>query len=339
MLGPVVLDVEGLALTDADRNRLRHPQVGGVILFARNVDNPSQVAALCAEIRALRSPELLITVDQEGGRVQRLKYGFTDVPPMRRLGDRWDVDAAGALEDAHACGLVIGAELALHGIDFSFAPVLDVDHGGSSVIGDRAFHRDPAAIIVLADAVQRGFRDAGVNTVGKHYPGHGYVRADSHHEVPIDERPYAEIEAADLKPFAALAMNGMGAVMPAHVIYTQVDAHPAGFSSKWLKEILRSKLHFDGMIFSDDLMMEGASVAGGVTARAHAALDAGCDMVLLCNDPTRADELLAGLSSRAVADTLAVRSARMRVRREALVAPGFAQRLVAAQRRVLAIPR
>ena len=311
-LGPVMVDVEGPRLTAADLARLRHPQVGSVILFARNFESPRQLVELTREIRGLRRPMLPIAVDHEGGRVQRFKRGFTAIPPMRDLGRRFDDDNAAGLAAARACGFVIGSELQAHGVDFSFTPVLDLDHGGSSVIGDRAFHRDPATVTLLARALQEGLARSGMNCVGKHFPGHGYVRGDSHHEVPVDGRTFKEIEREDLQPFATLARTGMGGIMPAHVIYPAVDDKPAGFSRKWLQDILRRKLRFDGVIFSDDLSMEGASTAGGVVERAVAALDAGCDVVPICNDPASADRLLRGLGSRPVAQSLSPRLEKMR---------------------------
>ncbi len=321
-LGPAMVDVVGLTLTPEDAKRLRHPRVGSVILFARNFESPLQVLELCRAIRALRKPELLIAVDHEGGRVQRFRKGFTLVPPMAALGKLWDRDPEGALDSARGCGFVIASELQAHGVDFSFAPVLDVDYGESGVIGDRAFHREPMAIAALGGAFQEGLGAGGMIAVGKHFPGHGWVRADSHHDVPVDERSLAEITAADLVPFQRLASK-LGGVMPAHVIYPKVDPRPAGFSPVWLKEILRGKLGFDGVIFSDDLSMEGARTAGGVVARAHAALDAGCDVVPLCNNPAAADELLQGLERRPIAPTLAPRLERLRgksVTRAALAA-------------------
>jgi len=311
-LGPVMLDVAGLELTPDDIERLQHPQVGGVILFARNFAAPLQLIQLAHSIRELRTPHLLIAVDHEGGRVQRFRHGFTTIPPMRELGKLWDRDPAQALAAARGCGFVIGSELQAHGVDFSFAPVLDVDYGESSVIGDRSLHADPNVIAVLAEALQAGLTAAGMASVGKHFPGHGYVRADSHHEVPVDERTLTEITQRDLVPFQRMVRSGMGGVMPAHVIYPKVDAKPAGFSSVWLQRILREKLGFDGLVFSDDLSMEGASTAGGVMARANAALNAGCDVVLLCNDPRAQDTMLEGLERRPVAPTLARRLERMR---------------------------
>lgn len=307
-----MVDVAGLELTPDDIERLQHPQVGGVILFARNFAAPLQLIQLAHSIRELRTPHLLIAVDHEGGRVQRFKHGFTTIPPMRELGKLWDRDPAQALAAARGCGFVIGSELQAHGVDFSFAPVLDVDYGESSVIGDRALHADPNVIAVLAEALQAGLTAAGMASVGKHFPGHGYVRADSHHEVPVDERTLTEITQRDLVPFQRMVRSGMGGVMPAHVIYPKVDGKPAGFSSLWLQKILREKLSFDGLVFSDDLSMEGASTAGGVMARTNAALNAGCDVVLLCNDPRAQDTMLEGLERRPVAPTLARRLERMR---------------------------
>ena len=296
-LGPAMLDLAGVQLSAGERDLLRHPLVGGVILFSRNYRSPQQLVELCAAIRALRTPELLIAVDHEGGRVQRFQEGFSRIPAMRRLGEAWDRDPGKACAAARDIAYVLAGELLACGVDFSFTPVLDVDFGASGVIGDRALHSDPVAIAQLAASLIAGLRDAGMASVGKHFPGHGHVRADSHLAVPVDERSYAEIEAADLLPYRQLIKLGLAAVMPAHVIYPEVDAHPAGFSAAWLQRILRSQLGFDGMIFSDDLSMEGASVAGGVVARAQAALSAGCDMVLLCNAPEAAPELLAGLSA------------------------------------------
>ena len=290
--GPVMLDVEGLELTAADRERLAHPLVGGVILFTRNYADRAQLAALTASIRALRDPALVIGVDHEGGRVQRFRAGFTAIPPMRLLGETWDRDVAQAARDAEALGRTIAGELRPFAIDFSFAPVLDLAYGSSAVIGDRAFHRNPNAVAHLATALRRGLNAGGMAAVGKHFPGHGFVAADSHTDVPVDGRPMAAIAADDLVPFGALVRGGLEAVMPAHVIYPEIDAKPAGYSRIWLKEILRGRLGFDGMIFSDDLGMAGAHTAGDIVARAEAAVEAGCDVVLVCNDAAASDELL-----------------------------------------------
>ena len=310
MLGPVMLDIAGTELTAEDEARLRHPNTGGVILFSKNYQNPSQLAALTAAIHALRNPPLLIAVDHEGGRVQRFREGFTVVAAMRELGKIWDQSAAQARHLAIKTGYVLASELRAHGVDFSFTPVLDLDYGESGVIGDRAFHRYPQAVSDLAQNLIVGMRKAGMASVGKHFPGHGYVRADSHLEIPVDDRDLVDLELEDLVPFRQLGHFGMTAIMPAHVIYPKVDSQPAGYSAVWLKEILRGRLEFDGVIFSDDLSMEGARGVGGVVARASAALNAGCDMVLLCNDGTGADELLDGLSWTTPAVSLA-RMARM----------------------------
>jgi len=299
-LGPVMLDVAGLRLTPEEREILRHPGVGGVILFARNFRSPPQLLALTAEIRALRQPEVLIAVDHEGGRVQRFQEGFTRIPPMRLLGERWETDAAQARSLAEATGYIVAVELRTHGVDFSFAPVLDVDFGSSSIIGDRAVSDAPAVIAALAGAFVAGSTAGGAASVGKHFPGHGYVKADSHVDVPVDERDLDEIEANDLLPYRELIRHGLDGIMPAHVIYPKVDKRPSGFSPVWLKEVLRGRLGFGGMIFSDDLSMEGASVAGGVLQRAEAALAAGCDMILVCNAPRAAAEVLDGLKARPV---------------------------------------
>lgn len=290
--GPVMLDVEGLALTADDRERLAHPLVGGVILFTRNYADRGQLAALTASIRALRDPALVIGVDHEGGRVQRFRAGFTAIPPMRLLGETWDRDVAQAARDAEALGRMIAGELRPLAIDFSFTPVLDLAYGSSAVIGDRAFHRNPNAVAHLATALRRGLNAGGMAAVGKHFPGHGFVAADSHTDVPVDGRPMAAIAADDLVPFGALVRGGLEAVMPAHVIYPDVDAKPAGYSRVWLQEVLRGRLGFDGMIFSDDLGMAGAHTAGDIVARAEAAVEAGCDVVLVCNDAAASDDLL-----------------------------------------------
>ena len=300
-LGPAVIDVAGAELSDADRERLRHPAAGGVILFSRNFESCEQLSSLTAEIERLREPALPICVDHEGGRVQRFREGFSAIPPMRELGRQWDRDREAARAAARAIAYIVGAELAAHGIDFSFAPVLDLDYGGSSVIGDRALHFDPTAVGALGASIVQGFAEAGMGAVGKHFPGHGYAEADSHVTVPRDERKLVEIQRKDLVPFRMAIEAGLAAVMPAHVVYAQVNAEPAGYSRFWLQEILRGKLAFEGLIFSDDLSMEGASTAGGVAQRARVALDAGCDMVLLCNDPQGQEALLQSLADTALA--------------------------------------
>jgi beta-N-acetylhexosaminidase len=308
--GPVVLGIEGVALTAADRLRLTHPLTGGVILFARNFESPGQLQRLTSEIHALRTPALLIAVDHEGGRVQRFHEGFTAIPTMRTLGEQWDRDVAGAGREATRIGYTLASELRAHGVDFSFTPVLDLDHGASAVIGDRAFHRNPNAVAHLSAALHDGLRAGGMAGVGKHFPGHGFVAADSHTEVPVDARSLTEMIADDLVPFAALVARGLEAIMPAHVIFPAIDSQPAGYSRKWLQEILRDRLAFDGLVFSDDLGMAGASAAGDLVARASASLAAGCDMVLACNDFAAADLLLASMKE-VPNDDLARRTAAM----------------------------
>ena len=290
--GPVFLDVAGLELAAGERERLAHPLTGGVILFARNFDSPEQLSALTTAIRGVRTPQLLIAVDHEGGRVQRFRQGFTSIPAMRTLGEQWDHDLVAATREAVRLGWTIATELRACGIDFSFTPVLDLDHGTSTIIGDRAFHRNPNAVAHLGCALHSGLRSGGMSAVGKHFPGHGHVAADSHVEVPVDDRSLAALLAADLVPFAALAKAGLEAVMPAHVIYSAIDPQPAGYSSFWLSQMLRGRLGFDGMVFSDDLGMAGAQGAGDMVARADAACAAGCDMVLVCNDSAAADTVL-----------------------------------------------
>jgi beta-N-acetylhexosaminidase len=305
---PIILDVAGLTLNTADRRRLAHPLTGGVILFARNWQDRAQLGSLCAEIKAVRE-DLLILVDHEGGRVQRFKTdGFTHLPPMRALGELWMKDALKATDVATACGYILAAELRACGVDMSFTPVLDLDFGGSSVIGDRAFHRDPRVAAMLAKSLMHGLLQAGMSSCGKHFPGHGFVKADSHTEIPVDSRSLKTILADDAAPYAWLSTS-LHSVMPAHVIYPKVDSRPAGFSSKWLNDILRAQQGFTGAIFSDDLSMEAATLIDGkrvtYTQAAVVALNAGCDMVLLCNqsvgDEGKAvDELLDGLTAAAV---------------------------------------
>jgi beta-N-acetylhexosaminidase len=298
-LGPVVLDPLGPALNDDDRCRMLHPATGGVILFARNFESAAQLQALTEEIHSLREPTLLIGVDHEGGRVQRFRESFTALPPMRTLGSLWDRNRESARAAARAAGYIIAAELAAHGLDFGFTPVLDLDYGSSAVIGDRALHFDPIAVGALAAALIHGLAEGGMAAVGKHFPGHGFVAADSHVDIPVDNRPLAEILRKDLAPYGPAIAAGLAGVMPAHVVYPKVDSEPAGYSRVWLKDVLRGRLGFDGVIFSDDLSMAGARGAGDHAARARAALAAGCDMVLICNDPEAADRLLETLQEEA----------------------------------------
>lgn len=294
-LGPVMLDVAGLELSAEERDLLLHPAVGGVILFARNYAEPVQLCELTRSIHALRSPALPIAVDHEGGRVQRFRAGFTRLPPMASLGRLWDQDPADACEAARAVGFVLSSELRAHGVDFSFAPVLDLDHGRSGVIGDRALHAEPEAVCALAGALVEGLGQGGCAAVGKHFPGHGWAEADSHTALPVDSRSLQQIEARDLSAFACLTGKALAGIMPAHVLYPAVDSVTAGYSRLWLKDILRGRLGFQGIVFSDDLCMVGAHGVGGIVARGRQALDAGCDVVLVCNDPRAAVELVAGL--------------------------------------------
>lgn len=294
-LGPVMVDVAGTMLTSQDLRRLQHPLTGGVILFARNYEERQQLVALTQSIHAAR-PGILIAVDHEGGRVQRFKSdGFTHLPAMRLLGQLWDRDVLQATKLATAVGFVLATELRACGIDLSFTPVLDLDFGVSSVIGTRAFHRDARVVTLLAKSLNHGLALAGMANCGKHFPGHGYVQADSHTDMALDQRHVEDIINTDAAPYGWLGMS-LTAVMPAHVIYPKIDKHPAGFSKKWLT-ILRQDLGFQGVIFSDDLSMEGARIAGDVIQRAKAALQAGCDMVLICNAPDQADQLLNGLKT------------------------------------------
>ncbi|WP_164963147.1 beta-N-acetylhexosaminidase [Rubrivivax sp. JA1026] len=319
---PVVLDIAGTTLNDDDRRRIRHPLAGGLILFARNWADRRQLVELTAEIKSLRE-DLLICVDHEGGRVQRFRSdGFTHLPPMRAFGELWMQDAMRATAAATAAGYVLASELRACGVDFSFTPVLDLDHGPSQVIGDRAFHRDARVAALLAKSLMHGLLQAGMASCGKHFPGHGFVKADSHLALPVDRRSLKAILADDAQPYDWLA-GSLQAVMPAHVVYPKVDALPAGFSRRWLQEILRERLGFDGAVFSDDLSMEGAKGVGSTLDAALLALGAGCDLVLLCNQSTvdggaPVDALLEGLD-RAAAAGLWTPSADSERRRQALL--------------------
>ncbi|WP_282876867.1 beta-N-acetylhexosaminidase [Pseudomonas peli] len=288
MQGSLMLDIAGTWLTAEDRQILRQPQVAGLILFARNIEDPRQVRELSAAIRAVR-PDLLLAVDQEGGRVQRLRQGFVRLPAMRALADN-----ANAEHLAEQCGWVMATEVLAAGLDLSFAPVLDLDHQRSAVVGSRSFEGDAQRATLLAGAFIRGMNVAGMAATGKHFPGHGWAEADSHVAIPVDERSLERIRAVDLQPFAQLSRQ-LAAVMPAHVIYPQVDSQPAGFSRRWLQDILRGELAFDGVIFSDDLSMAGAHVVGDAACRIEAALTAGCDMGLVCNDRAAAELALSAL--------------------------------------------
>ncbi|MCG2577577.1 beta-N-acetylhexosaminidase [Dechloromonas sp. XY25] len=287
-LGPLMIDIAGTELTDLDCERLRHPLVGGIILFSRNYADPQQLSALTAAIHALRSPSLLIAVDHEGGRVQRFRDGFTRLPPMAQLGKLWDRDPAGACAAARQVGYVLAAELRARGVDYSFTPVLDLDYGPSRVIGDRAFHRQPEAVIQLAEALGQGLRQAGMGSCGKHFPGHGYVIPDSHVELPVDDRAFDAMQE-DIEPYRRLPLDG---VMAAHVIYNCMDCNTAVFSNKWI-DYLRNDIKFDGVVFTDDLSMAGAGIVGDMLARVETAYAAGCDMLLVCNAPDVVGNVLA----------------------------------------------
>ncbi|ERH53814.1 beta-hexosaminidase [Ectopseudomonas chengduensis] len=305
MQGSLMMDIAGIWLTAEDRQMLRQPEVGGLIIFARNIESPRQVRELCQSIRALR-PDLLLAVDQEGGRVQRLRQGFLRLPAMRAI-----ADSDNAEELAEHCGWLMATEVLAVGLDLSFAPVLDLDHQRSAVVGSRAFEGDPQRATTLAAAFIRGMHQAGMAATGKHFPGHGWAEADSHVAIPLDERSLDDIRACDMQPFKRL-VHELDAVMPAHVIYSQVDEHPAGFSRRWLQDILRGELGFEGVIFSDDLSMAGAHVVGDAGKRIEAALAAGCDMGLVCNDRASAELALSALQRLRV--TAPARLERMRGR-------------------------
>ncbi|WP_097990865.1 beta-N-acetylhexosaminidase [Methyloterricola oryzae] len=286
-----MLDLKGTELLPEERERLQHPTVGALILFSRNFESPDQLAELNASVRAAR-PGILVAVDHEGGRVQRFREGFTRLPPAARYADYFGSDEAALHNGLEDAGWLMASELLAVGVDFSFAPVLDVDCGISQVIGDRSFARDAESAGRCAQAFAHGMRGAGMAAVGKHFPGHGAVSLDSHHALPEDKRSYAEIAAKDLVPFRRLIADGLEGVMPAHVVYSQLDSRPAGFSSYWIGHVLRGELGFDGAVFSDDLSMAGAAFAGDFGQRASMALEAGCDMVLVCNDPDAAAQVL-----------------------------------------------
>ena len=297
MIGALMLDIAGTELTQEDIELLQAPQVGGMILFARNIESPQQVRALTDHMRQVR-PDILIAVDQEGGRVQRLRQGFTLLPAMGRLGEHYLHSPQQAIELAEQCGWLMATEVLAVGIDFSFAPVLDLNDI-SDVIGDRSFAKNMQDIVPLAGAFMQGMKKAGMATTGKHFPGHGSVKADSHVAAAIDNRRYQEIYDKDMQSFIQL-MPQLDALMPAHVIYDQVDPNPAGFSPFWLQNVLRQQLRFDGVLFSDDLSMQAACVAGGADARIQAALNAGCDMGLVCNDRAAACTALDGIQNLAL---------------------------------------
>ena len=295
--GPVMADISALELNQQERERLRHPAIGAVILFSRNFESVEQLQNLTMQIHELRDPPLLIAVDHEGGRVQRFKEGFTHLPAMRGYGEVFDVDPARALEQCSTAGWLMASELLELGVDFSFAPIADLDSGQSDVIGDRAFHSSPGIASELSLSFMLGMRKAGMAATAKHFPGHGSVQGDSHHMIPVDGRSFDELSENDLVPFRVMIASAVEGIMTAHVIYPQMDQQPPTFSNYWLNEILRKQLAYQGLIFSDDLSMAGAKVAGGPIERANAAMQAGCDMVLLCNDTPALDEVIDGLST------------------------------------------
>lgn len=294
-LGPVMCDIQGIELTQNDRKRLLKPQVGGIILFSRNYDSPTQIKALINEIHQLRTPRLIVAVDHEGGRVQRFREGFQTIPAMRRFGELFDQDEKHALKVTESIAWLTASELLYYGIDLSFSPVLDISNKVSQVIGDRGFHSDPKIITRLANAWVRGMQKAGMEAVGKHFPGHGSVEGDSHHVMPFDSRSFETIQHLDLIPFAQVIKTHLAGIMMAHVIYDQVDYLAAGFSKIWIQQCLRQQLGFDGVVFSDDLSMAGAESAGTYAQRAKISLEAGCDMLIVCNNETGADEVIDSL--------------------------------------------
>ena len=294
-LGPVMLDLVGTSIAPDEREMMMHPQTGGVILFTRNYESPEQIRELIIEIHALRTPHLLVAVDHEGGRVQRFREGFTHIPPAAVYGKMYKADKSAAKKMAESCGWLMAAECRSVGIDLSFAPVLDLDRGVSGVIGDRSFNHNPERVAELANDFMVGMLRAGMHATGKHFPGHGSIKEDSHVSHPVDHRNLNDIMLEDIKPFERMIHFGLTAIMPAHVVYPKIDDKPAGYSSIWLKNILRNQLGFQGVIFSDDLSMEAAGVAGDFGQRAKAALAAGCDMVLVCNHTEAAAQVLESL--------------------------------------------
>jgi beta-N-acetylhexosaminidase len=315
-LGPLMIDIEGTELTPEDRRVLAHPLVGSVILFTRNYRDPKQLAALTEAIREVRSPHLLIAVDQEGGRVQRFREGFTRLPPARALGRHYDEDRRDGLALAQSVGWLMASELRAVGVDFSFAPCVDLDYGVSEVIGDRAFHRDPDAVAALAVAYMAGMREAGMAAVAKHFPGHGAVIADSHVALPVDRRNFVDLEA-DIRPYRPLIENNLAGVMGAHVVFPAVDALPASLSERWITGVLRGELKFHGCVFADDLTMAGAAAFGGVIERVELAFAAGCDVLPICNDRQAVKSVLEHFRLDVGSPASQARVVRMRARGEA----------------------
>jgi beta-N-acetylhexosaminidase len=290
-LGPLMIDLLGTELSAEERELLRHPLVGGVILFTRNYIDPAQLSALVSAIHAERSPPLIVAVDQEGGQVQRFRAGFSLLPPARRMGHEFDLDARAGVALARSLGWLMAAELRAHGVDISFAPCVDLDHG-VGIIGDRSFHASPQAVAQLALAWMHGMRSAGMAATAKHFPGHGAVLADSHLTLPVDRRPWEDL-APDLAPYRRLIPNGLPGIMVAHVLFPAVDSAPASLSARWIRDVLRGELRFQGVVFADDLSMGGAAAAyGDIVTRARQALSAGCDMLPVCNNRPSVIELL-----------------------------------------------
>ena len=320
-LGPLMVDVGGAELTAEDREVLGHPLVGSVILFTRNYVDPAQLEALVADIRAVRSPPLLVSVDHEGGRVQRFRKGFSVLPAARRAGHEYDMNARQGVEMARRLGWLMAAELRAFAIDFSFAPCVDLDYGVSEIIGDRAFHRRPEAVAELALGYLQGMRDAGMAATAKHFPGHGAVVADSHLALPVDRRSLEDL-APDMLPYRRLIANDLTAVMMAHVLFPEVDSVPASFSRRWVQDVLRGELGFRGVVFADDLSMEGAVAVGDVVARAEAAMSAGCDVLPVCNDRSAVVKLLDGLREKP-GPASQLRITRLRGGRDALDRPAL----------------
>ncbi len=321
-LGPVMLDLKSLALEPEEQELLRHPQVGGVILFTRNYESAAQLTRLVSEIHSLRSPALLVAVDQEGGRVQRFRPGFTRLPAVRQIGRRYAQDPKSGLALSRQLGWLMAVELRACGVDLSFAPCVDLDYGASSVIGDRALHRDSAAVADLAVAYMLGMRDAGMAATAKHFPGHGAVTADSHVALPVDRRALVDLEE-DLAPYRRMIANGLPAIMAAHVVFSEVDTLPASLSPLWIKGYLREELRFPGAVFTDDLSMAGATAFGDILARSRLALEAGCDMLPVCNDRAAVTTLLQQLE-RPADPVSQMRLVRLRARAEA-EAPALAE--------------
>jgi beta-N-acetylhexosaminidase len=314
-LGPLMVDIAGTELSAADVRVLAHPLVGSVLLFTRNYSNPRQLAELTASIRSLRTPHLLIAVDHEGGRVQRFREGFTRLPAARLLGKHFDEDRRDGLNLAQSVGWLLASELRAVGVDFSFAPCVDLDYGVSEIIGDRAFHSDPDFVAALAVATLSGMREAGMAAIAKHFPGHGAVVADSHIALPVDRREFADLEA-DIRPYRPLIDNNLAGIMAAHVVFPAVDALPASLSKRWITGVLRGELGFHGCVFADDLTMAGAAAFGDVIARAELALGAGCDVLPICNDRPSVELVLGRLGSAIGSAASQARLVRMRARGE-----------------------